>query len=557
MKTQEAQKLLSDSLKKIEIEHTLIKNDKDVRFTTRRDSVTVDCWWNSQTEEFGFDLIAGGIKSYKTCSDFEHAFRIYLGIYTIFIPKAKHIADAYEKIAEIQTIYKSFKGSEANGYIAFFSVIGEPLKEVVVHTTKEKGVYTLKYIEKVSEEDTKGEVLESLDYKVNEVGEAIFLPNVNTYLAELAKRYNQSDEVDIDRIGKQEFDYIFEDITVSSLVMFEDGKVEYLITNINGALQENIKVEFNDPYDMTELHTFAKNYLKEHGKSEAEEEEKPTSDDNDFDFDEPSFEEEMNKIKEKELNEMIKKGKVQVIKVEEHKEEKEEPTKEETSTEEETQLEDSTEEVAETSSAEVKEETTEVVEEESTSEEESEESVDETDASEEEETEEVDETTDEESSDEPEDVEEVTEDVEEEQEEVETSTEETSDEKTDKSEGDNDMPRKSVEADLSQDTEETSIDTENSENEVVEPNNDITSPMSVKVVIKGNAPLFVRFDLGEKMFDVPVTKVPFPLDIVEDTVEIKKNKGISITDEERTRRVFAKKVEDEEKINELVDMLFS
>ena len=543
MTSEKALEQLKKSLNKLEIDYSVITSEKDIKISTRRDSVSVDCWYNSQQQTFGFTLVNGGIKSYTDIGEFEHYFSIYLKIYTVFIPRAKKIADTFEKTADIQTMYNSFKGSEASGYHSLFNVVGDDLKEIVISTTEKKNVFRLRYIGKVSSKD-KGEVLADYEYKVGDDGVVKFLPNMKTYIAELANRYNQDNNVDIERSGRNECTYLVNDRLLTATIVFDDEIIEYLVTKYVVAgeevkLTEGIKVELEDFYDVYALAKAVEDAVNTKEDESKEVEESDDSDDG-FDFDEPNSDfDTYDDLSEKSSHQEFSSEDTESV-AEEDATEEEDTIDEDTRAEISEENEDSGEENPEDNDAavEISEETSESVDEEESTDEEIEVSEEEDTTSE---------------KDDSANDEEKTSDGNTDNTPIETN------ESEEQSSMGNETENTAVSPELAPTSPDNAKDEEVTTNEVKaenEANNEPTD-ISLKIVEINGEPKFFRFDDGSSIYDVPVDLIDIPTEIVEDRVIKHKHKGMFITDEERKRRIFAKKVTDADKVAELLDKVFN
>lgn len=456
--TQTALRELVDCLKRLDIDFTILKQSDDIQIQTFRDGVQVECWFDSSKSEYGFNMIQGGIKSYDDIAKFEKYFKTYMGINTVFIPNAKRVADYFEKEENIQTIYNAFRGSESSGYTAIFNVLDYSTREVVVITTQTPRTYTLKYIDNnTGTDDTKAKVLKSLTYKVSEVGEVEVVPDINYYLGIIAEKYKDDPDISINRTGVSTFDFIFSDISVTALVVFDETEISYLITDVNGKLTDNQKVILVDPYNLAELHQIAQGFAQtEHVSSLANSVNQPDSfNDDDFDFEESD---DYPTTDSSEVSDVIESPEVDVV----------DSTKDSDFADSAENLDEDSDEVSDTV------ETTEIV---------------------------------------------------------------------------------SDHSEVLNSPELSSVDTESLNTEASSDN----ALKEVKLVEVDGNPKYLRFDLGTEIYDVALSSItlPFPVEAIAIRIPKTVKKGIFLTDEERSRRIFAKDITSQpDRVMQLLELIF-
>ena len=91
----------------------------------RKNNITLQVWFDTDKQKYFFSLVNGGSKGYDTIGEFEKYFSIQLNIHTEFVPKAKEIANKFEKLFDGKSIvYSFFTGNSEGGYVANFVVLG-------------------------------------------------------------------------------------------------------------------------------------------------------------------------------------------------------------------------------------------------------------------------------------------------------------------------------------------------------------------------------------------------------------------------------------------------
>ena len=248
---------LKQCLNKLNIEYSVLSAEPNIQINTYRDSVQIECWFDSVKQLYGFNMIQGGIKAYADITQFEHYFSTYLYINTVFIPNAKKVADEFEKVIGVDSLYKSFRGSDNSGYIAIFNILSDNSKELSVTKANKDGEYYIK----LNEIET-GKILKQALYRVDEVGNVDFIPDINYYLDKLGERYAEDNSITINRIGASEFEFKYSDMTVKALVTFDDNSIVYLVHYVNEDLAESQKIEILDPFDLSELHQISLGFIK-------------------------------------------------------------------------------------------------------------------------------------------------------------------------------------------------------------------------------------------------------------------------------------------------------
>lgn len=234
-------------------------DEKTVRLNVKVTDYTIPVWFLVDKQIFGFDMINGGSKTCSTIEEFTKYFSTYIFIYVNFIPKAKIVADAFEKDIDINTVYDNFSGNKEEGYTAKFRVLSTPGQFVLI--CKDNSLYSARLVTYI-EDGSRVRVLTEYKYDLDDVNNITHVPTIYSYLAKLTELYGENDSVNIDRVGIETFEFTIEDLHITADVLFAYTKISYLIKDINGVVFDEV-VEINNPYELQDL------YLKCHDSYEA------------------------------------------------------------------------------------------------------------------------------------------------------------------------------------------------------------------------------------------------------------------------------------------------
>lgn len=234
-------------------------DEKTVRLNVKVTDYTIPVWFLVDKQIFGFDMINGGSKTCSTIEEFIKYFSTYIFIYVNFIPKAKIVADAFEKDININTVYDNFSGNKEEGYTAKFRVLSTPGQFVLI--CKDNSLYSARLVT-YTEDGSRVRVLTEYKYDLDDVNNITHVPTIYSYLAKLTELYGENDSVNIDRVGIETFEFTIEDLHITADVLFAYTKISYLIKDINGVVFNEV-VEINNPYELQDL------YLKCHDSYEA------------------------------------------------------------------------------------------------------------------------------------------------------------------------------------------------------------------------------------------------------------------------------------------------
>lgn len=234
-------------------------DEKIVRLNVKVSDYIIPAWFLVDKQIFGFDMINGGSKTCSSIEDFNKYFTTYIHINVDFIPKAKLIADAFEKDLGVNSVYDTFSGNKEEGYVAKFRILSTPGQYFLV--SQDTTLYVARLVT-YSEDGSRFKVLKEYKYDLDDVGNVTNIPTIHSYLAKLTELYGESDTVDIDRVGINSFVFNIEGLSIKADVVFSYTEISYDIKSVNG-------VEFNqfitpeDPYELQAL------YLECHDAYEA------------------------------------------------------------------------------------------------------------------------------------------------------------------------------------------------------------------------------------------------------------------------------------------------
>ena len=140
----EALKALTDALANIvEVQVDSVTDDK-VSLYGVRGKITFGIFFDTQKQLFGFNLLTGGVKTFKTIEQFVAMFDTYA--YINVIPKAKVVADTFEKDLSLNSVYKTFVGNKNIGFSAIFQVLSADT-QLIVTECKEENLFKADYVQ--------------------------------------------------------------------------------------------------------------------------------------------------------------------------------------------------------------------------------------------------------------------------------------------------------------------------------------------------------------------------------------------------------------------------
>ena len=262
--TDSAYALLSESLEKqgIEIESQQI-TENTVIAVASANGVDIKVWFDSESQQFGFDLLTGGQKKYDNLDDFMKYFQTYFSISTEIVPKAKILADTIENSLGIQTIYDTFKGNKTSGYHVIFRILGDDKRELFITQNKtDKNLYKVEivlYNEGKTQKKTEHEFL----YEVDDEANITELVTLDSYITNLEK---YKDSVSIKRVGAEEFVISYtEEESIHFRIAIQSGKVLYKVLSYNDR-ELDLDLSLKDAYDIYALRDLVRNKLPKNNK---------------------------------------------------------------------------------------------------------------------------------------------------------------------------------------------------------------------------------------------------------------------------------------------------
>lgn len=262
--TDSAYALLSESLEKqgIEIESQQI-TENTVIAVASANGVDIKVWFDSESQQFGFDLLTGGQKKYDNLDDFMKYFQTYFSISTEIVPKAKVLADTIENSLGIQTIYDTFKGNKTSGYHVIFRILGDDKRELFITQNKtDKNLYKVEivlYNEGKTQKKTEHEFL----YEVDDEANITELVTLDSYITNLEK---YKDSVSIKRVGAEEFVISYtEEESIHFRIEIQSGKVLYKVLSYNDR-ELDLELSLKDAYDIYALRDLVRNKLPKNKK---------------------------------------------------------------------------------------------------------------------------------------------------------------------------------------------------------------------------------------------------------------------------------------------------
>ena len=262
--TDSAYALLSEALEKqgIEIESQQI-TENTVIAVASANGVDIKVWFDSESQQFGFDLLTGGQKKYDNLDDFMKYFQTYFSISTEIVPKAKVLADTIENSLGIQTIYDTFKGNKTAGYHVIFRILGDDKRELFITQNKtDKNLYKVEivlYNEGKTQKKTEHEFL----YEVDDEANITELVTLDSYITNLEK---YKDSVSIKRVGAEEFVISYtEEESIHFRIAIQSGKVLYKVLSYNDR-ELDLELSLKDAYDIYALRDLVRNKLPKNNK---------------------------------------------------------------------------------------------------------------------------------------------------------------------------------------------------------------------------------------------------------------------------------------------------
>lgn len=234
-------------------------DEKTVRLNVKVSNYIIPVWFLVDKQIYGFDMLNGGSKTCSTIEEFSKYFSTYIYINVDFVPKAKLVADVFEKEINVNSVYDSFSGNKEEGYTAKFRVLSSAGQFILIN--KDNTLYVARLVT-YSEDGSKFRVITEYKYDLDDVGNVTNVPTIYSYLAKLTDLYEASEVVNIDRVGLDTFIFTIDELNITADVVFSYTDISYRVRDINGVAFDEV-VELNDPYELQDL------YLKCHDSYEA------------------------------------------------------------------------------------------------------------------------------------------------------------------------------------------------------------------------------------------------------------------------------------------------
>lgn len=248
--------LFRENLDNVEIVES---SNKIVKASTVVNNIKFSLWFDCDKQLFGFDMLQGGVKSYQSFEDFISNLNTYIFINTYFIPTAKLIADVFEQVLQVSTVYSSFEGNKNGGFSAIFAVLGENNKQVIIRNIKDD-IFEASYLEYTDDKSRRKSLLQ-YNYKVDKAGNAVLVPTIDYYTTQIFAKYEKSETVEIRRTGISEFRFNYNDgLSISvNIVITDDLKISYVVKEV---LYNNVSLDYDgdssiildDAFNLTELY---------------------------------------------------------------------------------------------------------------------------------------------------------------------------------------------------------------------------------------------------------------------------------------------------------------
>lgn len=252
-----------------ELQYDFSNSDvNSVRCEVEYDDFRLNVWFDVQKQMWGFDMLNGGSKTSADFDEFEDYLGAYLSIYTVLIPNAKIVADAFEKELGISTVFDSFSGNRKNGYTVKFRVLGVDSQDVLVQRIPEG--YLIRLVVP-DDESQRYKVKTEYKYEVED-GKANPIPTMHMYIRRLKERYSNDSSKKVQRVGENMFNFCIDDLVVVAEISFNYTEVRYHVTEV-GPFDADINVAPEDPYDLSVVYMACKDFYDDSVAGEEAEEE--------------------------------------------------------------------------------------------------------------------------------------------------------------------------------------------------------------------------------------------------------------------------------------------
>ena len=220
----------------------LVNIDKS-GFEENRIDVTV--WFDVAIQLFGFNLLQTGAKTYESIDEFLKYFSTYADINTVFIPKAKVIADSFSNLLGITVNFESFRSSQDNVFVADFKVENS---SNIVSIQTDNDNFIAKLTEPI-EDGKKYKVIVRLGYILTD-DSLVLMKDVSTVAHMLQILFKNSEKYLYERLDEAVFKFTRRIDEMSIVVKYQGLVYNFLSVN-------DLKVSDNASYkgDLYDLDT--------------------------------------------------------------------------------------------------------------------------------------------------------------------------------------------------------------------------------------------------------------------------------------------------------------
>lgn len=225
--------------------------------------ITLFAWYQrtGKDENFGFDLLQGGSKAYSTIEEFTSLVNIYMFINADIIPIAKSIADVFEKELSVNSVYKTFKGNQEQGYVILFNVLNDSSSEIRIRLVGDTE-YSATYIKYTDESNETFSIESEKHYFVDDVGNITVKLDIQDYIKDLYERYSESEDINIRRYSQDSFEFDIHTklhLNVSIYVNDENHYIYKVHSAVDKSGKElvqdgDVEISLTDSFDLEELY---------------------------------------------------------------------------------------------------------------------------------------------------------------------------------------------------------------------------------------------------------------------------------------------------------------
>lgn len=202
-------------------------------------------FFDVKTQSFGFNILTGGVKKYKTLTEFKNMFSAYLFISTVFLPSAEDVVTLFADELGFTSVYQNFTGNATDGYVAIYKVLNTNEK-IFVHG--KDNLFIAQHA--ISDEGDLNKVLSEYHYLKTDEGFELQM-NMSLYMDSLTKLYSKDEEVAIKRNGYDKFQIKIDDFSYDfRLEITKEGDIRYYISRVNDIeYLDEFELELDDYFD--------------------------------------------------------------------------------------------------------------------------------------------------------------------------------------------------------------------------------------------------------------------------------------------------------------------